>query len=135
LRPPQQWHVFERQKPYYGFMRTIMEQPVPIVSETDVERIVHRDFGHDQVPGVLAVLESVDLSPRTCLSILKIARGDLIRLQEAARVAVQDCRDVLTAAEYPRYGAEIGFDDVSEVVVEQVIKSDWEQYQDWLQRP
>ncbi|MBK6748564.1 MAG: hypothetical protein KA956_09785 [Pyrinomonadaceae bacterium] len=111
-----------------------MEQPVPKVSEADVERIVDRDFGKDKAAEVLSSLRGFDTGPRVRLAILKVANGDLERLQEAGKVAIQDYRDILSEAEYPRYMDEIGFEDTSETLRQAVIQADWLQYQEWLQR-
>jgi hypothetical protein len=82
-------------------MTVNVEQPVPNVSEADVKRIVSRDFGNEQEANVLSALERFDMSPRVRLA-LKLANGDFDKLLEAGKDAIQDYRNVLAWAEYPR---------------------------------
>ncbi len=116
------------------------EQPVPDVTGEDVTRIALRDFGEQQVALVLSILDEYgkqtwnNPSARVRLAILKLANGDLDRLLDHTQVAIQDYRDVLAYAEYPRYMREVGFDDPPEDVKNTVIEEDWQQYCEWLQR-
>jgi hypothetical protein len=73
-------------------------------------------------------------SPRVRLAILKLANGDLDRLLDHTNTAITDYRDVLSAAEYPRYSREIGFDDVAQATKQAVMADDWRQYREWLER-
>lgn len=111
-----------------------MEQPVPEVSHADVVQIVRRDFGVSCAAEILVLLRGFDTSPRVQLAILKLAHGDLDEIKKAGDAAVQDLRDVLSWAEYPRYTREIGFDDVPDEFEREVIASDWKQYQEWLRK-
>ncbi len=72
--------------------------------------------------------------PRVRLAILKLANGDLSQLKEHTKVAIQDFRDVLAMAEYPRWTKEIGFDRKARKVERAVIDDDWRQYCEWLER-
>jgi hypothetical protein len=116
------------------------DQPVPEVTDEDVKRIALRDFGDAQVALALSILEEFGKQdwnrpdPRVRLAILKLANGDLDRLLDETKTAIEDYRDVLAAAEYPRYVREIGFGDVPETMKQVVIDDDWRQYQEWLQR-
>jgi hypothetical protein len=117
-----------------------VDQPVPNVTEEDVKRIALRDFGDAQVGLALSILDEFGKQewnrpdPRVRLAILKLANGDLDRLLDATQLAIQDYRDVISAAEYPRYCREIGFDKVPESVKRSVIDDDWRQYCEWLER-
>lgn len=118
-------------------------QPVPKVTDEDVRRIALRDFGQDRVKLALSILEEFgkqswnEPSPRVRLAILKLANGDLDRLLDATQTAIRDYRDVLAAAEYPRYHGEIcfrvGFADASESVKGSVIDDDWREYREWFE--
>ena len=114
------------------------EQPVPNITDKDVKRIAFRDFGVVQVFKVLSILSEYgkqdwnEPSPRVQLAILKLANGDIIKLSEQTKTAIEDFRDVLAEAEYPRYSKEIGFDDVEEDYKNSVINDDWLQYSEWL---
>jgi hypothetical protein len=118
----------------------LIEQPIPDVTEDDVERVARRDFGDAQLVHVLAALDEHDRqwdgapSARIRLAILKVAAGDRSRLRESVQDAIEDYRDVLAAAEYPRYSREIGFDDAPDALRRKVIYADWAQYCMWLGR-
>src|SRR6185295_13742917 len=108
--------------PRYEAETVMAEQPIPDVSDEDVKRIAVREFGDAQVALVLSILEEFGKQawnrpdPRVKLAILKLAQGDLDRLLDETQTAIQDYRDVLSKAEYPRYTREIGFDDVPATV-------------------
>ncbi len=114
-------------------------QPVPNVSEEDVRRIALRDYGADKLFQVLSIIGEFgkqswnQSSPRVWLAILKLANGDMERLTEETRVAIEDYRDVLAPAEYPRYSREIGFSSVPDQLASAAIEADWAQYRAWLE--
>jgi len=114
------------------------DQPVPEVTDEDVKRIALRDFGEDQLPLALSILDEFgkqDWNPpgaRVRLAILKLAKVDLDRRLDGTQAAINDYRDVLSAAEYPRYSREVGFREVSKEVKQAIIEDDWKQYREWL---
>ena len=113
-------------------------QPVPQVTSDDVSRVVLRDFAEDEVPRAWALLDSWGggpgpPNPRVALASLKMADGDLGRLQAALAVAKDDYRDVLAWAEYPEYMRSVPGPG-RPPDVERVIEADWRQYQAWLTR-
>jgi hypothetical protein len=117
---------------------SMRDQPVPNVTQADVERILRRDFPAARVEAARSALLACDAaadppSPRVQLAVLKLAGGNLAKLKQFAADARKDYRDVLAWAEYPGYmnwvpgpGQPPG--------VEQIIESDWRQYQAWLSR-
>ena len=115
-----------------------MQQPVPTVTAEDVRRIAERDFGSEKLEAVLSELDKFGQQPwnqhreRVQLAILKMAGGDEDRLRQALQIAIADARDVLAAAEYPRYTLEIGFRETDQGFKEAVINDDWAQYRTWL---
>jgi len=118
-----------------------MEQPIPDVTDEDVQRIAIRDVGEVQPARVLAILREYGKqawnrppSPRVHLAILRLANGDLNQLSEQTKTAIQDFRDVLSYAEYPRYTKEIGFTEVSGETERAIIDDDWRQYREWLEK-
>jgi hypothetical protein len=118
-----------------------MDQPVPQVTDKDVERIVIRDFGTARLSKVMDILQeygkqgwSRPASPRVRLAILKLANGDFDQLSVHTENAIQDFRDVVSIAEYPRYTAEIGFKKVSKKFAIAVIEDDWRQYCEWIEK-
>ncbi|MBN2591982.1 MAG: hypothetical protein JXA81_00640 [Sedimentisphaerales bacterium] len=118
-----------------------MEQPVPKVTDKDVERIALRDFGMDKLSEAMDILEKYGKqewtrpgSPRVRLAVLKLANGELEELSRYTKIAIQDFRDVISMAEYPIYSAEVGFERVAQNIQKAAIEADWEQYQDWLKK-
>ena len=118
-----------------------MDQPVPKVTDKDVERIAIRDFGKTQLSQVIDTLQEYGKqdwnrpgSPRVRLAILKLSNGDLDQLSKHTQAAIKDFRDVVCLAEYPRYTVEIGFEKVSKNVARAVIDDDWRQYCEWLEK-
>lgn len=117
------------------------KQPSPDVTRADVERIVQRDFPADRSAEVLALLdeygtESWQREPdRVRLAVLKLAAGSLERLRYQIEQAKCEYRDVLGAAEYPRY-TKVWFriDKLPPDERLRVIEADWRQYQDWFTR-
>jgi hypothetical protein len=115
-----------------------MNQPVPNVSEEDVERVVARDFG-SCAPEARRLLNEYGgetwhrEAERVRLAALRIAGGDLEKLRRAIEVAKSDYRDVLMAAEYPEYGKQPRHNLAAEDV-EKVIAEDWKRYSEWFGR-
>ncbi len=116
----------------------VRHQPIPEVTLLDVERIVRRDFPEAQFDSVIAVLEGYESNcerSRVQLATSKLARGSLDALRKHINTATQDFWDVIAAAEYPEYsksGSRVRELPVAEQ--QQIIDSDWTQYQDWLRR-
>ncbi|MCE5326486.1 MAG: hypothetical protein LLG01_08725 [Planctomycetaceae bacterium] len=117
-----------------------MDEPIPKVAAADVERIIRRDFPpevYETVTGILGEYgaeEGHSEIHRVRLAVLKLSAGSLEKLREATEAARQDYRDVLAGAEYPLYSIEYGFGEQDERCQE-IIESDWRQYQEWLKRP
>jgi len=115
-------------------------QPVPNVSYEDVKRIALREFGERLLPKALTILNEYGQqhwnkpSARVQLAILKLSNGDMDKLIETTQTAIADYRDVLSAAEYPRYAREIDFKKASEEVKSAVIEDDWNRYREWLEK-
>ena len=107
------------------------------VSKADVLRIVERDFARDQsvVAGLLERYAAIDSkAARVHLAILKLSQGNLDKVREYVEVAKQDWRDVICAAEYPRYWA-MGMHAASQIGSnerEQLQGEDFRDYQAWL---
>lgn len=117
-------------------------QPVAVVTDSDVTRIVHRDFPADQVGEVQTILatygaESWHPEPqRVRCAALKLADGDLDALRAQIVAACTDFRDVLAAAEYPIYWQrDMEGTLVTDADEREAFAADWRQYQEWLTRP
>jgi hypothetical protein len=125
--------------PFYPSIMT-PAQPVPEVTEDDLERIVHRDFPVEELSSVMAILKEYGTEKwhreptRVRLAALKRADGSMTRLQVCIESAKRDYRDVLAAAEYPTFhkmgwGRKLAADERRGI-----IDSDWQQYEAWLKR-
>ena len=112
-------------------------QPVPEVTPEDVERIVRRDYASADSAAAMALLERYGEESwhreidRVRLAALKLAAGDLARLSAQVDSACGDYRDVLGAAEFPRYldRYDKNLDDEHK---REIIDADWKEYQQWL---
>lgn len=84
-------------------------QPIPAVTQSDVGRIVRRDFPPEQYGPVMNLLDEYGNEqwqrerPRVQFAALKLAGGDLKKLRYVIDSAKCDYRDVLSGAEYPGY--------------------------------
>lgn len=125
------------------FSKKPVYQPVPEVTEQDVLRIARRDFPPEQLDGVFEVLSRYGAAgwERECdrvrLAALKLAAGNLDKLETMIKMAGRDYRDILAAAEYPAefraWGAS-AMKRMSQKEQQQTIDADWEQYQAWFSK-
>jgi hypothetical protein len=115
-------------------------QPVPVVSPDDVDRVVRRDFRVEEFTVVMELLNEYGIEKwerersRVQLATLKMADGSLEALRRHVVAAKQDYRDVFAAAEYPEYSTK-GF-RIRELPKEEqrrIVDADWKQYKSWLQ--
>jgi hypothetical protein len=83
---------------------TILEQPVPVVSRSDVERVVRRDYSPVHFATVMALLEGHEFGGpnRLPLGALKLADGNLEELSKWLDASVDE-RDIINKAEYPGF--------------------------------
>jgi hypothetical protein len=112
-------------------------QPTPSVTESDVERIVRRDYPSNAVDEILALISTVEVreKPRVVLACLKIAGGDVHRLRNELANAAGYYREILSEAEYPvatkRWSR---IESLSDDEVRAIYDKDWRQYSEWLTR-
>ncbi|MEZ0387891.1 MAG: hypothetical protein ACAI34_12530 [Verrucomicrobium sp.] len=122
-----------------------MNQPIPSVTEADVERVVRRDFQADQYAQVIAMLAEYGQEEwhrergRVRLAALKLAKGKLDALRQSMNAAICNCRDVLAPAGYPAYERmEFRMDEPlsaeQQKLQKQLIEQDWQQYESWMYR-
>ena len=118
-----------------------MNQPIPEVTESDIIRIIKRDYPAEQFDAVMSILNNYGTEDRprginrVRLAFLKIADGDLQALRHEIDVAKRDYRDVLASAEYPEYMKKVPPSSaLAEVERERIIRADWNQYLSWLNR-
>jgi hypothetical protein len=106
--------------------------PIPSVSDADVERVIQRDFAPENFSRITALLSEItgSASARTKLAILKLVRGPPESLQTFVEQAKCDFRDVLIAAEYSHQSEFAKWD--SEEAKIRAVDQDWTEYQAWL---
>jgi hypothetical protein len=112
-------------------------QPVPKVSKSDVSRVVQRDYPAPLQDTVLAILgrypaKSRAGTSRIQLAALKLAAGDVAALQTFIKDALQDFRDVVSAAEYPAHSGHPLGQPLTLTEKEDLFSADWAQYEKWL---
>jgi hypothetical protein len=111
-----------------------MDQPRGTYTESDLERIIARDFPRESGQAVKELLalyghEDRHTVLRVQMACLKCAKGDLKALKGAVYTACADYRDILSEAEYPTYRKAR-----TEEAKQKAIENDWRQLQAWLNR-
>lgn len=113
------------------------EQPIPKITDINLERIIERDFRDNftQVKNKLKQIKSDSQSGRNRISaaVLKLANGNLKDVEKYIEVSNVDFRDVISQAEYPRC-SELGFEAMEKPGIEKVYAEDWEEYIEWLNK-
>ncbi|WP_276133856.1 hypothetical protein [Polluticoccus soli] len=116
-----------------------MEDKIPNITDADIERIVRRDFSQVAFADVIGTLKKYESETeqgrnRVWASILKLAGGDIELLRLYVEKACYDYRDVIAAAEYPKYTPH-AFGDLLDGKAAPLMDKDWKQYQSWLNKP
>lgn len=111
----------------------LIYQPTPEVDESDVQRVIRRDFPEPQHAEVTELINSVgDL--RTKLGVLKLANQNPENIPALVEAAKLDYRDILANAEYPRCMREANTLQHDTATNAEIYAEDWAQYRDWLHR-
>jgi hypothetical protein len=114
-----------------------MEQFVPNVSKSDVERIIQRDFPHDEQEEIRGLVRKLDVreKARVALACLKNSDGDLRKLRYYLAEASGYYREHIGEAEYPNYVKKMfHIDRLSEAEIFAIFQKDKNQYLTWLHR-
>ena len=114
-----------------------MEQFVPEVFDSDVERIVQRDFPLEEQDPIRALIGQVEVreKPRVVLACIKNSGGDFKKLKYNLAEAPGYYREHIGEAEYPNYVKKVfRFDKLSEAEKSRVFEKDKNQYLAWLHR-
>jgi hypothetical protein len=116
-------------------------QPIPTVTAEDLERLVRRDFPPDEYDSVMTLLNEYGTENwhreklRVHLAILRLVEGHFEQLRAHVDMAKHDYRDVLAYAEYPNYMREVPPSEmIDDSTREEIIKRDWRQHQEWLNK-
>lgn len=107
----------------------------------DVERVVRRDFAHENYYKIILVLneygtEDWQREPdRVRLAVLMLANGNIEELRRYIEWAKCDYRDVISPAEYPLASKKwFKMEKMTREEIDTIYKKDWEQYQLWLNK-
>jgi len=114
-----------------------MEQFVPNVSESDVERIIQRDFPLEEQKPIRELIRQVEVreKPRVVLACLKNSNGDSTKLKYYLAEASGYYREHIGEAEYPNYIKKMfHIDKLSEAERSSIFEKDKNQYLAWLHR-
>ena len=112
-----------------------MKQFVPDVSESDVERIIRRDFTEDEQDAIRELIRQVEVreKPRVVLACLKNSAGDFKKLKYNLAEASGYYREHIGEAEYPNYMKKVlHIDKLSEAEQSAIFEKDKNQYLAWL---
>jgi len=107
-----------------------VRQPVPRLTEDDLSRVVERDFADPTSATALLADATASVSLRAKVAAAKLSGGSVERLRAQLQVAEADERDVIAAAEYPRY--MLAGPNGDGQLLDQAISTDWDEYQSWL---
>ncbi len=110
-------------------------QPVAKVTDKQLIRLITREFAQyiDEVKNKLGKVESdtVNGKNRISAAIIKLSNKDPKSIDHYIEIANNDCRDVLSQAEYPRC-SKLGFDDFDNNEMKSIYLDDWREYSKWL---
>ena len=109
-------------------------QHIPDITDSDVERIVMRDFGASKFDLVLEMMSSIEVreKPRVMIACLKISKGSIDRLDSELKDAPGYWREVISSAEYPLAGKKWGkIQNMADEQKQEIFDKDWAQYLDW----
>jgi|KBSMisStandDraft_5_1062788.scaffolds.fasta_scaffold11767_4 hypothetical protein len=112
-----------------------MEQFVPQVSDTDVERVLKRDVAVDAQHEIGEIIRRLEVreKARVVLACLKNSGGDMEKLKCNLAEAPGYYREHIGDAEYPNYVKKIfRIDKLSEAEIASIIEKDKTQYLTWL---
>jgi hypothetical protein len=114
-----------------------MQQFVPEGSDSDVERIIQRDFRQEELEQIRGLIRQVEVreKPRVVLACLKNSGGDFGKLKCNLAEASGYYREHIGEAEYPNYMKKIfHIDKLSEAEKSSIVEKDKRQYLAWLHR-
>jgi len=114
-----------------------MEQFVPHVSDSDVERIIKRDLPVDEQDRIRVIIRGLEVREKTrvLLACLKNSGGDIKKLKTSLAEAAGYYREIIGEAEYPNYMKKVfRIEKLSEAERSRIIENDKNQYLAWLHR-
>lgn len=115
------------------------EQPVPIISDEELDFLVSREFP-DDIEIVRTKLNKIKSNTkngknRISTSVLKLADKNLDKIDLLVKRANEDFRAIVSEAEYPR-AHKSGFElfDKEEKAIKEVLLGDWEEFLTWKEK-
>ncbi len=115
-------------------IKTKIEQPVAKISDTELEKLIDREFpeNSDLVKRKLIEIkgDSRNGQNRIGAAILKLANSDLNEIDYLIKKANEDFRDIVSQAEYPR-ASKFGFEERSDNELKADYLNDWNEYSEW----
>ena len=116
----------------------MIHQFVPDVSDSDVERVITRDWPAEEHEAIRAMIGQVKVreTPRVILACLKTSNGDTQRLKRNLADAPGYYREIIGDAEYPNYMRKVfRIDKLTDAEQLALIEKDKKQYLNWLYGP
>ena len=114
-----------------------MDQFVPEVSDSDVERILQRDVPLEEQEVIRRLIRQLEVreKPRVVLACLKNSSGDVEKIKRNLAEASGYYREHIGEAEYPNYMKKVfRIEQLSEAEKSSIIEKDKNQYLAWLHR-
>lgn len=115
-------------------IKTKIEQPIAKISDTELERLIDREFPEnlDLVKRKLTKIksDSPNGQNRIGAAVLKLANSDLNEIDYLIKKANEDFRDIVSLAEYPR-ASKYGFEERSDNELKADYLNDWTEYSEW----
>ena len=121
-----------------GGRLSAVAQYVPSVTESDIERIVRRDYPSELHAVIHEMIRGTEVreKPRVIMACLKNANGNLERLRGDLTNASGWWREIIGEAEYPNYTKKMfRIDRLSAEERARIVEKDKAQYLAWLHRP
>lgn len=112
-------------------------QPAAKISSKQIDKLIRREFddSYDEVRKKLSRIQSDTQNGKNRISaaVLKLANGDLNKIDSLVDIAINDFRDILSKAEYPR-NSRHGFDSIDKRTSKSEYLADWKDYSSWIKR-
>lgn len=116
-----------------------MNQKTPNISDTDIKRLIRREFPNKLISKIEAILKQYVSGNqkgrnRVYASILKLSNGNIDDLAKNVEQANNDFRDIISRVEYPNYSKYVFEKNLTDEQEKQLIQKDWEQFKSWFDK-
>lgn len=114
-----------------------MGQPAAKISDELLDKLIRREFPHD-IDNVKQKLNTIVSDSqagknRFSAAVLKLANGDLSKIDDLVTKCNYDFRDIVSVAEYPKY-SDFDLGEIPADKTKKIYESDWTKYSDWLNK-